>query len=100
MVLEEDGVITAWVRAMPGNPGRVYVLAERGPYDALLGAGLDVIQDEEVFCLAPDYCAELASALERAGFEPVAEYQAMAKRLTKPIEQPAVEKSSEVVPVA
>ena len=99
MVMEEDGVITAWIRAMSGNPGRVHVLAERGPYDALLGAGLDVLQDQEVFCLAPDYNAELASALERFAFEPVGEYQSMAKRLTKPVEQPAVETSNEAVPV-
>lgn len=100
LVMEEDGVITAWIRAMSGNPGRVHVLAERGPYDALLGAGLDVLQDQEVFCLAADYNAELASALERFGFEPVGEYQSMAKRLTKPVEQPAVEPSGEVVRVS
>ena len=40
-------------------------------YDALLGAGLDVLQDREVFCLVPDYNVELASALERSAFEPV-----------------------------
>jgi len=99
MVIEEDGVITGWVRAMSGSPGRVHVLAERGPYDALLGAGLDVLQDQDVFCLASDYNVELASALERFAFEPVGQYQSMAKRLTKPVEQPAVETSSEVVPV-
>lgn len=99
MVIEEDGVITGSVRTMSGNPGRIHVLAERGPYDALLGAGLDVLQDQDVFCLAADYNVELVSALERFAFEPVGQYQSMAKRLTKPVEQPAVEKSSEVVPV-
>lgn len=99
MVMEEDGVITASVRAMSGNPGRIHVLAERGPYDALLGAGLDVLQDQDVFCLAPDYNAELASALERFAFEPVGQYESMAKRLTRPVEQPLAETSSEVVRV-
>lgn len=100
MVMEEEGVITGWIRAMSGNPGRIHVLAERGPYDALLGSGLDVLQDQDVFCLVSDYNVELASALERFGFEPVAQYQSMAKRLTKPVEQPAMETTSEAVPVA
>jgi hypothetical protein len=100
MVLEEEGVITGWVRAMSGNPARIHVLAERGPYDALLGAGLDVLQDQDVFCLVSDYNVELASALERFAFQPVGEYHAMAKRLTKPVEQPAMETNSEAVPVA
>jgi hypothetical protein len=99
MVVEEDGVITASIRAMSGDPGRVHVLAEKGPYDPFLGAGLDVLQDRETFCLVPDYLVELATALERAGFEPVAEYQTLAKRLTKPVEQATMETSTEAVPV-
>jgi hypothetical protein len=99
LLLEEDGVITAWVREMPGSLGRINVLAERGPYDNLLGAGLDVLQDRDVFCLAADYNAELISALERLSFQPVARYLSLAKRLTKPVEQPARESTSEAVPV-
>ncbi|MEO8457368.1 MAG: hypothetical protein ABI559_06100 [Chloroflexota bacterium] len=98
MIVEEDGVITGWVRTLSGSPSRIYVLAERGPYDPLLGAGLDVLQDQEAFCLAPDYNPELASALERYGFEPVAQYESLAKRLTQPVEQAIPETSSEVVP--
>jgi hypothetical protein len=99
LLLEEDGVITAWVRVMPGSLGRINVLAERGPYDSLLGAGLDVLQDRDVFCLAADYNVELISALERMSFQPVARYLSLAKRLTKPVEQPARETTSEAVPV-
>ncbi len=99
LLLEEDGVITAWVRVMPGSLGRINVLAERGPYDSLLGAGLDVLQDRDVFCLAADYNAELISALERLSFQPVARYLSLAKRLTKAVEQPARETTSEAVPV-
>jgi len=99
LLLEEDGVITAWVRVMTGSLGRINVLAERGPYDSLLGAGLDVLQDRDVFCLAADYNVELISALERMSFQPVARYLSLAKRLTKPVEQPARETTSEAVPV-
>lgn len=101
LLLEEDGLITGWVRVMPGNTGRIHALAERPPYDSLLGAGLDVLQDREVFCLAPDYNVELASALGRFSFEPMASYLSLAKRLTKPVEQeqPARETTSKVVPV-
>jgi hypothetical protein len=101
LLLEEDGLITAWVRVMPGNTGRIHALAERPPYDSLLGAGLDVLQDRDVFCLAPDYNVEMASALGRLSFEPVASYLSLAKRLTKPVEQeqPARETTSKAVPV-
>ncbi len=101
VLLEEDGLITGWVRVMPGNTGRIHVLAERPPYDSLLGAGLDVLQDRDVFCLAPDYNVELASALGRSSFEPVATYLSLAKRLTKPVEQeqPARETTSKAVSV-
>jgi len=98
-LLEQDGLITAWLRAMPGNTGRIHALAERPPYDSLLGAGLDVLQDRDVFCLAPDYNLELASALDRFSFEPVASYLSLAKRLTKPVEQLARETASERLPV-
>jgi hypothetical protein len=99
LLLEQDGLITAWLRAMPGNTGRIHALAERPPYDSLLGAGLDVLQDRDVFCLAPDYNLELASALDRFSFEPVASYLSLAKRLTKPVEQLARETASERLPV-
>lgn len=99
LLLEDDGVITAWLRVMTGNNSRLHIMAERGPYDGLLGAGLDVVQDTDVFCLAPDYNSELISALERSGFQPVERYLSLAKRLTRPVEQPVREAASKRVPV-
>jgi hypothetical protein len=99
LVLDEGGVITAWVRAMPGQIGRIAALAERTDYDSLLSAGLDLIQDRDVFCLAPDYNVELASALERLSFEPVSTYMAFAKRLTKQVGELAAESASKPVPI-
>ncbi len=99
LMLEEGGVITAWIRAMPGQVGRISVLSERGPCDDLLAAGLDLLQDNDVFCLVPDHNPELASALARQGFEVVANYATYAKRLTKPVGELAPEKASEPIPV-
>jgi hypothetical protein len=99
LLVEEGGVITGWVRAMPGQIGRISALAEHGPYDQLLGAGLDLLQDRDVFCLVPDYNPELASALERYSFEPVCTYASYAKRLTKPASEVATETTSNPVPV-
>lgn len=99
LLLEQDGVISAWVRTMAGHVGRISIVAERGPYDDLLCAGLDVLQDRDVFCLVPDYNPELASALERHSFEPVCTYKTYAKRLTKAVGELAAETSSKPVPV-
>lgn len=99
LLLEERGVITAWVRAMPGQVGRLAVLAEQGPYDDLVATGLDVLQDREVLSLVPDYNPELASALERAGFQPVCTYMSCARRLAKSVGELAPETSSKPVPV-
>jgi len=99
LIVEEEGVITGWVRTMAGHIGRISVLAERGPYDDLLAAGLALLPERDIFSLAPDYNPELASALERQGFEPVSTYMSYAKRLTKPVEELAAETASEPVPV-
>lgn len=99
LILEEDGVITAWVRALAGHVGRIAVLNEQGPCDDLLAAGLDLLKDSDVFCLVPDYNPELASALSRHGFEPAGNYAAYAKRLTKPVGELAAEKASDPIPV-
>ena len=84
---------------MPGHVGRIAVIAERVPYDDLLGAGLDLLQDHDVFCLVPDYNPEMASALTRYSFAPTCTYMTYAKRLTKPVGEMAAETSSNTVPV-
>ena len=84
---------------MPGQVGRLAVLAEKGPYDALVAIGLDVLQDREVYSLVPEYNPELASALEQAGFQPVSEYMSYARRLTKNVGELAAETTSNPVPV-
>jgi hypothetical protein len=99
LLTEDAGVITGWVRALPGHIGRIAAMSEHGDYDGLLGAGLDLLQDREVFCLVPDYNPELATALERYSFQPVASYISLAKRLNKPVGELVTESASNPVPV-
>jgi hypothetical protein len=98
MVCIEESAVTGWVRTMPGQIGRIHALSESGDYDPLLAAGLEVLQDRDVFCLAPEHQVGLAAALERALFEPVGRYSAMAKRIAKPVEELAPEHAGEAVP--
>jgi hypothetical protein len=99
LLLEEDGAVNGWLRVMPGHVGRIGAMTAGGPYDDLVGAGLDLLQDRDVYCLVPDYNSALASAVERYAFEPAASFISLAKRLTRPIEEPALETTSEAVPV-
>lgn len=99
LLLEEGGLVTAWLRVMAGSIGRLYALSQSGDYDALLATALDALQDRDAYCLVPQYNAGLASALARAGFEPAREYVTLAKRLTRPVEELASEQQGEAVPV-
>jgi hypothetical protein len=76
---------------MPSGPGRLYVLAECGPVDGLVGAALEALGDGEALCLAPDYNPELCSALERSGFEETGRFVTLARRLNQPVEELARE---------
>jgi hypothetical protein len=100
LVAEDSGIISGWVRAMPGGVSRLAALSESGHYDDLLAAGLAVTQDRDTYCLAPAYLPELESALERLEVEPAGFYTSMARRLRKPVGEAAVETVSEPLPVS
>ncbi len=97
LVVERSGVIGAWVRAAVGSIGRIYTIAEDVPYSAILGAGLDILQDRDVVCLVPDHNARLAVELERRGFAPAGSYVTLAKRLNRPVGELAPEATTEAV---
>jgi hypothetical protein len=99
LVAENEAEIVGWVRAMPGQVGRIHALAADGRYDRLLTSGLQILQDRDVFCLVPDHQSDLATALEAARFGPIGRFATMAKRLAKPTEELAPEHASETVPV-
>jgi hypothetical protein len=97
LLVDDNGIVNGWVRVMPRDVGRLSALAERGPYDTLVAAGLEAMAGRDVLCLVPEYNVELAGALERLGFEAQAEYWALAKRLAKPVEELATETATVVV---
>jgi len=101
-VLEEDGVISAFLRTVPGPAGRIGVFANTSgeQFDELLRFGLARLRrSKRVLCLVPDYDAALARALSDHGFEPVRRYAALAKRFTKPVAELANETEKKAVPV-
>lgn len=98
-MLVDHGVVEGWLRVCPGNIGRIYALDQRARYDKLVSTGLNVLQDRDVFCLVPDYNVELASALERLAFEPIAQYDVLAKRLTRMVGELQPEKATKALPV-
>ena len=85
-VLEEDGLITGWLRVMRGQPGRLDVLVhpDRSDAEAFLRAALARLGGSRpLLCLAPCGGNRLSSLLRDAGFDPAEEFTTMAKRLAK-----------------
>ncbi len=94
LVLEEDGIITAWVRLQRGSQGRFALMVhpQRRDADAFLQAALArLTRSQAVLCLAPAHGDSLARELRELGFSPAADYTAMAKRLAKHAEELAAE---------
>lgn len=101
-VLEDDGVICAFLRTVPGAAGRIGILADAGgdQFDGLLRLGLARLRrSKRVLSLVPDHDTAQARALSDHGFEPVRRYAALAKRFTKPVGELANETEKKAVPV-
>ena len=100
-LLEEEGVISGWVRLLSGGIARLQVLggSRNVPIEDLLSAGcLRLAGAGVILCLAPEYDAGLALTLERLAFRPAGDYVLMAKRLLKPAEELVPETTSTAVP--
>jgi hypothetical protein len=85
-VLEENGLITGWLRVMKGQPGRFAVLVhpDRSDAEAFLRAALARLRGSQpLLCLAPAGGDRLAPLLLEAGFDPSDEFVTMAKRTAK-----------------
>lgn len=103
LLLEEDGIITAWLRIMTGSAGRFALISqsERFGLQEIVQAALSRLhQSRSVLCLVPDYSQSLANALESLGFQPIAGYTPYARRLVKPVEELAQEPASQAIPVS
>ena len=102
LFLEEDGIIAAWLRLLPGHCGRFSLLTMLGHHDreVLLQAALARLAGSRfLLCLVPAHDPVLAQSLERLGFGPVGEYVALARRLVKPIGETAPAKMGTAVPI-
>jgi|FLYL01.1.fsa_nt_gi hypothetical protein len=105
-VLEDDGVITAWVRMLNEPVARLAVLAS-GDVGGVLSAALAQLKRAHVvLCLAPEETARgvalpgsLAAALLEAGFAPAGSYVLMARRLARVSKELVPETSGTAVPV-
>ncbi len=103
LVLEEDGVITGWLRLLPAQPGR-FLMIGRSQFhgqDALVRAAAARLHGcRSLLCLVPDYDTALARALSRLGFHPAGRYLSLAKRLVKPAQEVIPERVRTAVPVS
>ena len=97
LVLEEDGVITGWLRLLAGNEGRFAMLIhpQRRDAQAFLETALAHLHGcRSVFCLAPSRGDSIARLLRKLAFSPVEDYQAMSKRTARLVQELAAEPMS------
>ncbi|MEX1193461.1 MAG: hypothetical protein WD904_11390 [Dehalococcoidia bacterium] len=91
--------LCGWTRVMADGPSRIAALST-GSYDYLMAAGLQVLGEREVFCLAPQHAPGLTSALVRVGFGPVGDFETLAKRLARTVEELSPESAKKAIPVS
>jgi hypothetical protein len=103
LLLEEDGIISAWIRFLPGQTGRFSVIAQSTHFttDEVARSALSHLSaSRRVLCLVPEYNGGWAARLEQLGFQSVAAYTCYAQRLVKPVEELAKETASQAIPVS
>lgn len=102
-VLEDDGAITAYVRVVSGDTGRIGVLADcdRETCGDIARFALSRLKrSSRVLCLVPDHDVAQARALTDLGFEPASRYAVLAKRLTRPVGELANESNKSAIAVS
>jgi len=103
LLLEEDGIISAWLRILRGQTGRFSLIAQstRFTVDELVRSALSHLNaSRRVLSLVPEYNGTWAASLERLGFQPVAGYTCYAQRLVKPAGELAHETAGQAIPVS
>jgi hypothetical protein len=103
LVLEDSGVIEAWLRLAKGPVGRFSVLASPGcqALEGAIGAALERLAGaQRLQALVPCYSAGIARVLEEIGFQEAGLYVHLAKRLVRPSAEVAAEPASKTVPVS
>jgi hypothetical protein len=103
LVLEEEGIITGWLRLLPGSESRFSMLIhpQRRDPEAFLETALARLKgDRPVLCLAPSRGDSLSRLLHRLAFSPVEDYVLMAKRTARLAEEVAAESVRTAVTVS
>ncbi len=103
LVLEDNGVIEAWLRLAKGPVGRFSLLASPGcrEVEGAIGAALERLAGaKRIQALVPCYSIIVARALEDSGFQEAGRYVHLAKRLVRPLGEVAGEPASKTVPVS
>ena len=103
LVLEEEGIITGWLRLLSDNESRFSMLIhpQRRDAEAFLETALTRLKGSRpVLCLAPSRGDSLSRLLRRLAFSPVENYVMMAKRTARLAEELAAETVSTAVTVS
>lgn len=103
LLLEENGIISAWLRLAKGHVGRFSILAGQSQYgceEFVRSACARLNHSESLLTLVRQDNPALALNLERMGFRPAGNYVVLAKRLARPIEELSPEATSEAIPVS
>ena len=102
-VLEEDGIITGWLRLLRANGGRFALLVhpEHRDPEAFLRTALARLKGSHpLLCLAPAHGYPSSGGLLRLGFAAAGEYTTMAKRLARRAEERAADTMGSTVTVS
>ena len=103
LVLEEDGIITGWLRLLRGNESRFSMLIhpQRRDAEAFLETALARLKGSRpVLCLAPSRGESLSRQLGSLAFSPGEDYVGMAKRTARLSEELAAETVGTAVTVS
>ncbi len=102
LVLEENGVIEAWVRLARGPVARFAALVSPGcrGVEGVLDAALERLAGaKRLQAIVPCYSMAVARTLRDRGFQEAGRYVHLAKRLVRPVPEVAGEPASKTVPV-
>jgi hypothetical protein len=103
LLLEEEGIITGWLRLMHGNDNRFSMMIhpQRRDAEAFLETALARLKEPRpTLCLAPSRGDSLSRLLRARGFVPVEDYVMMAKRTARLSEELAAETVGTAVTVS
>lgn len=103
LLLEEDGIITGWLRLLRGNESRFSMLVhpQRRDAEAFLHTALAHLKGSRpILCLAPSRGDSLSRLLRALAFSPVEDYVMMAKRTARLTQEPATETVGTTVTVS